>query len=129
MPMWLLLISFLAGILTVLAPCVLPLLPVIVGGSIGAESKNKARPYVIAVALAGSIILFTLLLKVSTVLVGLSPTVLTGFSGALIILLGLASAVPEWWEKLVITFNWQARSQRLLGKGEQNKRAYIGPVL
>jgi cytochrome c biogenesis protein CcdA len=32
--MLLLLISFIAGILTVLAPCILPLLPVIIGGSL-----------------------------------------------------------------------------------------------
>src|SRR3990167_6176774 len=36
--MALLVISFIAGILTVLAPCVLPLLPVIVGGSLAGGS-------------------------------------------------------------------------------------------
>jgi cytochrome c-type biogenesis protein len=52
--MLLLLISFIAGILTVLAPCVLPLLPVIIGGSLSGNTKQKSRPYIIAASLAGS---------------------------------------------------------------------------
>ncbi len=88
--MLLLLISFIAGILTVLAPCVLlPLLPVIVGGSVSARAKEKARPYIIAASLAGSIIGFTLLLKVSTVLINLSPNVLNYVSGGLLVALGV----------------------------------------
>jgi cytochrome c biogenesis protein CcdA/thiol-disulfide isomerase/thioredoxin len=127
--MLLLLISFLAGILTILAPCVLPLLPVIVGGSVGGTQKDKARPYVIAASLAGSIIFFTLLLKVSTVLVNLSPDVLTYISGSLLVALGLVAAVPQVWEYLMIRFNWQAASQRFLGKSENNKGKYAGPIL
>jgi cytochrome c biogenesis protein CcdA/thiol-disulfide isomerase/thioredoxin len=133
--MLLLLISFIAGILTILAPCVLPVLPVIIGGSIGGatkQNKEKARPYIIVGSLAGSIILFTLVLKVSTVLINLSPNVLTGLSGGLLVALGLAAMLPEGWEKLIIRLNWQAASQRFLGRGEQyekNKGRYIGPVL
>ena len=43
--MTLLLISFIAGVLTILAPCILPLLPVIVGGSLdgGETSKKRAQ--------------------------------------------------------------------------------------
>jgi len=124
-----LIISFIAGVLTILAPCVLPVLPVIVGGSVGGKTRERARPYIIVAALAASIIFFTLLLKVSTILINLSPNVLTDFSGGLLIALGLAALVPEWWEALVIRLNWQATSQRLLGKGEKNKDKYVGPIL
>jgi cytochrome c biogenesis protein CcdA/thiol-disulfide isomerase/thioredoxin len=127
--MLLLLISFIAGILTILAPCVLPVLPVIIGGSVGSKAKEKSRPYIIAASLAIAIILFTLLLKVSTLLIGLSPNVLTGLSGGLLIALGLVSFWPEAWEKLVIALNWQAASQRFLGAGEKNRDKYIGPIL
>src|SRR5665213_1740399 len=127
--MLLLVISFIAGVLTILAPCVLPVLPVIVGGSIGGKAKDRTRPYIIVASLAGSIIFFTLLLKVSTVLVNLSPNALTDFSGGLLVVLGLAALIPEWWEALVIRLNWQAASQRFLGKGEKNKGRYFGPVL
>jgi cytochrome c biogenesis protein CcdA/thiol-disulfide isomerase/thioredoxin len=127
--MLLLLISLIAGILTILAPCVLPVLPVIIGGSIGGSRKEKARPYIIGVSLVISIIFFTLLLKASTVLINLSPSVLNYVSGGLLIILGIVTVLPELWEKIVIQLNWQAASQRFLGKGEQNKDRYIGPVL
>ena len=127
--MLLLLISFVAGVLTILAPCVLPVLPVIIGGSIGGTGKEKIRPYLIGASLAISIIFFTLVLKVSTVLVNLSPNVLNWLSGALLIGLGVSAALPELWEKLVIQMNWQASSQRLLGKSEHAKGKYVGPLL
>ena len=127
--MLLLIISFIAGILTILAPCVLPLLPVIIGGSISAESKEKARPYIIAASLAFSLVFFTLILKVSTVLINLSASTLDYISGGLIIALGLASMFPSSWEKLMIRLNWQAASQRFLGRGEKNKGKLAGPIL
>jgi cytochrome c biogenesis protein CcdA/thiol-disulfide isomerase/thioredoxin len=123
--MLLLLISLIAGVLTIFAPCVLPLLPIIVGGSMGSKPKDTARPYIIATALAGSIVV----LKVSTLLVNLSPNVLNYISGTLLIALGLVSVFPQLWEKLIIALNWQAASQRFLGKGERNKDKYTGPIL
>ncbi|HUC95755.1 MAG TPA: redoxin family protein [Candidatus Saccharimonadia bacterium] len=127
--MLLLLISFIAGVLTILAPCVLPLLPIIIGGSVSSKTKDKARPYVIAASLAASIVAFTLLLKVSTILINLSPSALDYVSGGLIVALGLVSMLPELWERLMIYWNWQAASQRFLGKGESNKSKYLGPIL
>ena len=127
--MLLLLISFLAGVLTILAPCVLPVLPVMVGGSLSGKTKDRARPYVIVASLAFSIVFFTLLLKVSTVLVNLSPNVLSDFSGGLLIALGLASAVPELWEKLVVSMNLEAASLRWLGRSKKSQNQLVAPVL
>ncbi len=127
--MLLLLISFLAGVLTILAPCVLPVLPVMVGGTLSGKTKDRARPYVIVASLAFSIVFFTLLLKVSTVLVNLSPNVLSDFSGGLLIALGLASAVPELWEKLVVSMNLEAASLRWLGRSEKSQNQLVAPVL
>jgi cytochrome c biogenesis protein CcdA/thiol-disulfide isomerase/thioredoxin len=127
--MILLLICFIAGILTILAPCVLPLLPIIVGGSLSAKTKDKSRPYVIAAALAGSIVFFTLLLKVSTLLIDVPPDILNYISGGLLIALGVVAMFPTAWENLMISLNWQAASQRFLGKGERTKGKYSGPIL
>ena len=127
--MILLLISFIAGILTILAPCVLPVLPVIVGGSIGGKKNDKYRPYIIGASLAFSIVAFTLLLKFGTLLAGLSSTSLDWVSGTLLILLGIIALWPELWEKIMINLNLQATSQRFLGKGERNKDQFIGPIL
>src|SRR5579871_6204097 len=102
MQMLLLIISFIAGILTILAPCVLPVLPVIVGGSVSAKAKERSRPYIITGALALSIIIFTLLLKVSTLLINLSPNVLNYISGGILVALGAVGMFPQWWELLMI---------------------------
>ena len=58
----LILIAFLAGILTALAPCVLPIIPAVVGGSVGGKQDRK-KPYIVVTSLFISIVLFTLLLK------------------------------------------------------------------
>lgn len=127
--MLLLLITFIAGILTILAPCVLPLLPIIIGGSLGGDDTHRSRPYIIAGSLAISIIGFTLLLKFSTALINVSPSILTDASGGLIIALGVVSVFPELWEKIIIAANWQAASQRFLSRSEHNTNPYLGPVL
>lgn len=127
--MLLLLISFIAGVLTILAPCVLPVLPVIIGGSIGGKKNDKFRPYIIGASLAFSIVLFTLVLKFGTLLAGLSSSTLDWTSGSLLILLGIVAIWPELWERLVIKLNLQASSQRFLGRGEKNKDQFIGPVI
>lgn len=81
--------AFIAGMLTVLAPCVLAMLPIIVGGSISGDSKDRKRPVIIALSLAVSLIVFTLLLKATTLLIDVPPRAITYASGAIIIGLGI----------------------------------------
>lgn len=66
-----LLVSFIAGILTVMAPCVFTLLPVILGGSLTGTSWKK--PATIIASLSISIFVFTLILKASTALIDIHP--------------------------------------------------------
>jgi cytochrome c biogenesis protein CcdA/thiol-disulfide isomerase/thioredoxin len=127
--MLLVLISIFAGALTALAPCVLPLLPIIVSGSMSGAAPNRSRPYIIALSLAVSVIAFTLLLKVSTVLIDLPAAALTYFSGGLLILLGLVTLAPEVWEVIVIKIRYEAWSQRFLGSGQRMQGTIIGPIL
>lgn len=91
-----LLVSFLAGLLTVLAPCVLALLPVILGGSLG--QKNPWRPVVIAASLGVSVIVFTLLLKATTALFGIPDLVWKMISGGLVLAFGLTMLFPSLWD-------------------------------
>ena len=80
--MLLLLGALVAGVLTTLAPCVLPLLPVIVGGSLDESSKRaRRRAYVITASLGASVVVFTLALKASTALIGI-PTAGSGAAWA-----------------------------------------------
>lgn len=118
-------ISFVAGVLTILAPCVLPLLPIIVGGSV-AQDRDWRRPLVIAGSLALSVIAFTLLLKASTSLLGIPQYVWQIIAGSLIILLGFVLLFPGLWDPL--SSKLSLSSGQLLGKAGQ-KRGFGGEIL
>lgn len=96
------LISLLAGVLTVLAPCVLPLLPVIVGGSLA--GRHPARPYIICTSLLVSLMTFTLLLKVGATALQINPRWLAIISGVIVVGLGIAMIFPEQWARISSRF-------------------------
>jgi cytochrome c biogenesis protein CcdA/thiol-disulfide isomerase/thioredoxin len=127
--MLLIIISFIAGTLTILAPCVLPLLPVIIGGSVASGEHKSRRPYIIAASLATSLIGFTLLLKASTVFIAVPPFALTTFSGVVIASLGLVSIFPVLWERIVASTHFQAISDRFLRFGVHSPGKLAGPIL
>lgn len=126
--MLLLLGAFFAGIITIFAPCVLPLLPVIIGGSLSGDTTNKRRPLVIAASLAVSLIVFTLLLKVSTVFINIPPMAINYLSGGIIIAIGLLTLFPSIYEQILIRTGIQSRSQKLLGQG-MTKKGLLGPII
>jgi cytochrome c biogenesis protein CcdA/thiol-disulfide isomerase/thioredoxin len=131
-------IAFIAGVLTVLAPCILPLLPVVVGGSLDNKGGgvSLARAVTVTVSLSVSLIAFTLLLKVSTLLVDIPPDVWKWISGSIIIFFGLVSIFPKLWERLPFVARWNADSNIALGKGFKRKSVWgdviigaaLGPV-
>ncbi|RRD46415.1 cytochrome c biogenesis protein DipZ [Tessaracoccus sp. OH4464_COT-324] len=126
--MLLVLLSLLAGALSVLAPCVLPFLPVIVGGSVGTGSRR--RPYLIALGLTVSLIAFTLLLKASTALINIDPMVWAIASGALVVILGLTMLLPGVWAGLAGRLNLSGRSHSLLHSASSSGRGEtVGAVL
>lgn len=124
--MTLLVVSFIAGLLTILAPCVLPLLPIIVGRSV--EGQSKYKPLIVAGSLAISIVLFTLLLKASTVFIDIPQSTWSYVSGGIIIFFGLITVFPEIWEKISIKLNFSNKSNQALGKSAQ-KKGFLGDVL
>lgn len=108
----LLLISFLAGILTVLAPCVLPLLPVILGG--GLAGTDRKRPYIIIVSLMVSLMLFTILLKASTLLIDVHPRFWDYLSGGILVLFGFTLIFPKLWTSMMVEIGFETWSQSKL---------------
>jgi cytochrome c-type biogenesis protein len=117
-------VSFAAGVLTVLAPCVLPLLPVIVGGTAvrtastaQAAEREWYRPLVITASLAVSVVVFTLLLKATTALLGVPAWVWQAASGVIVAAFGLTMVFPTLWERLTVAAGWQAGGGRLLDRG------------
>lgn len=136
--MLLLLISFIAGVLTVLAPCILPLLPVIVGGTLsdgGTAGFNKKKALTIILSLGVSVLAFTLLLKASTFFIDIPEYVWKWISGGIVIFLGLVMFFPSLWESKLLA-KLSTKSNILLGKGYQKKNfwgdvivgAALGPV-
>jgi cytochrome c-type biogenesis protein len=134
-----LLLGFAAGILTVAAPCVLPLLPVIVGGAIArdrGDRRSRLRPYVIAASLASSIVAFTLLLKATTALLGVPPQIWQVVSGVIVILLGVNLITPSLWDRASAGLGLQSRSNAVLSTsvsrgglgGDILTGAALGPV-
>ena len=99
-------VSFIAGVLTILAPCVLPVLPVILAGSVG--EKGKWYPYIVTLSLALSIVLFTILLKASTLLIDVPPEFWKYLSGVILLALGLVYIFPHTWTQI---------SSKLFGSG------------
>jgi len=127
--MSLFILSFVAGVLTVLAPCTLPLLPIIIGGSLregGAQGKWK--PAIITVSLALSLVIFTLLLKVSTVFIDVPQMFWQFFSGILITLMGIITIFPSVWEKISLKLNLSQKSNQALAQSAQ-KKTYLGDIL
>lgn len=125
--MSLLLISFIAGVLTALAPCVLPLLPIIVGGSLTSNALDKKKVLVVITSLGLSVLFFTFLLKVSTLFINVPEHFWQWVSGLIIITLGLIHVFPKLWEGDIIA-SLNIKSNALLGKGEL-KKSFLGNII
>lgn len=129
----LVIVSFIAGVLTVLAPCILPLLPVIIGGSVATrqgtgEKASLKRPVTIVASLALSIVLFTLLLKSTTAFLTIPTSVWSVIAGGIVVLFGVNLLLPSLWEKVMIVTGWQAGANRLMA-GSQKHKGTAGDVL
>lgn len=90
--------AFFAGVLSVLAPCVLPLLPVLLWA--GFAQKNKASPYIILISALFFIFVFTFFFKLATGFLPLSQEVFTGISWVLILFYGVLLLYPDLWERI-----------------------------
>ena len=129
-----------AGALTVLAPCILPLLPVIIGGtslnSEGNETSGLRHALIICISLAISVLVFSLLLKASTLLLGIPQFAWQAVSGIIVILFGINLIFPMLWAKVSIKLGIENKSNRFLGQSSKKKGimrdiligAALGPV-
>lgn len=126
--------SFIAGILTSLAPCIVPVLPIILGGSAG--HKSKIKPLIIIGSLAASIVFFTLLVRASANAFGISQSTLTSVSGWILVTFGIFTLFPRIWDEISLKLNLSTSSNKLMGKfakkggtaGDILLGASLGPV-
>lgn len=86
-------LAFLAGVITVLSPCVLPLLPVILAG---AAQGGRRRPVGLIVGFVGTFTAVTLTLSTLARSLGVSPDINRIVAGIVLILLGLVLVIPRF---------------------------------
>ncbi len=121
-------ISILAGIFTVLAPCILPLLPVVIGASEEGYRGVSTRAVTVIGSLSVSVVVFTLLLKATTVFISIPQSFWTSFSGLVIVLVGMAIVFPLFWAKIPYVNKLSLISNKAVGTGYQ-KKSYKGDML
>ena len=98
-----LVLALLAGVLTIAAPCTLPVLPILLGASVG--RNGKVRPAMIALGFVASFSAVALLLSTITRIFDFDPSALR--SGAALLLLGFGALMvwPAPFEWVAIRLN------------------------
>jgi len=84
-------LAFLAGLLSILSPCVLPLLPIVLGA---AASEHRFGPALLALGVSISFVAIGLFVATIGFGVGLDGGVFRAVAAVLMILVGLVLAVP-----------------------------------
>ena len=92
-------LSFVAWLVTILAPCVLPILPVIVWWSV--IDGQKSRPRVIILSFAITVFVLTLGVKFLVDNLWIFPDDLAKASAILLIIFGIVLLFPNLWSKLM----------------------------
>lgn len=119
----LILFAFLAGIVTILSPCILPLLPIILSGSL---SGGKKRPLGIVTGFIISFTFFTLALSSIVKATGVNPDALRTIAVIVITLFGASLLIPKtqlWMELLM------SKLSGLIPQSSQAKEGFVGGVL
>jgi cytochrome c biogenesis protein CcdA/thiol-disulfide isomerase/thioredoxin len=83
--------AFIAGIVTVLSPCILPILPVVLAGSV---DGGKARPLGVITGFIVSFTTFTLTLSTIVQALHINPDILRTAAASLIFIFGIILVIP-----------------------------------
>src|SRR3989338_7477937 len=88
----LLLFAFVSGLITILAPCIWPLLPIILSST---TTGGKAKPLGITLGIITSFAFFTLTISYIVKVIPFDPNILRLFAVVVISLLGLTLVIPR----------------------------------
>lgn len=99
-------VAFIAGIVTAISPCVLPVLPIVLAGGAGGGPR---RPYAIVAGLVASFTVFTLTAVALLSALGLPDDLLRNVAIAVVIGVGLSLVWPRLGELLGRPFHALAR--------------------
>ena len=84
-------LAYLAGVLTILSPCVLPLVPIVLGG---AQSKGRWGPAALGLGLAASFTVIGLFVALVGFSIGLDADVFRVVGGVMMLVLGMVLVTP-----------------------------------
>lgn len=96
--------AFLAGIVTILSPCILPVLPIILSSSVGGQEVGKSRPFGVVVGFIASFTFFTLFLSTIVHLSGIPADSLRLVSVFVIAAFGLSLLIPKFQQLVELAF-------------------------
>jgi len=88
----LLIFAFLAGIVTILSPCILPILPIV----LASVSGNKRKPFGIILGFILSFTFFTLFLATIVRLTGIPSNALRIIAAIILLAFGLSLLIPQF---------------------------------
>lgn len=88
--------AFLAGIVTILSPCILPVLPIVLSSTIGGKKTGISRPVGVVLGFIASFTFFTLFLSTIVKISGVSSSVLRTISVFVIAGFGISLLVPKF---------------------------------
>lgn len=115
--------AFLAGIVTILSPCILPVLPIVLSSSV--DTSGKWRPLGVIIGFITSFTFFTLFLSTIVRLSGIPAESLRFLSIGILIIFGLSLLIPQF----------QMMVERLFGKltqlapKNQNRQGFWGGII
>jgi cytochrome c-type biogenesis protein len=110
-------LAFLAGLLTSLSPCVLPVLPLVVGGAL---SQHRLGPLALCGGLGLSFSLLGMMVSLATQAFGFDPAVVRVGGAGLLLFFGLALLMPPaqgWFSRLLAPLASRAGSLTAGGTG------------
>lgn len=106
--MLLALFAFLAGLVTILSPCILPLLPIVLSSGV---TGGKSKPLGVVSGFVLSFSFFTLFLATIVQLTNLSADALRNLAAIIILVFGLVLVVPA------LQLKWELLAARMVGRG------------
>ena len=92
-------LAFIAGVLSILSPCVLPILPIVLGA---AASEHRLGPVALAAGLAVAFVVIGLFVATIGYSMGLDPDLLRNVAAALMIAVGVVLLVPRFQMQLAL---------------------------
>ena len=113
--------AFLSGIITILSPCILPVLPIVLSGSVG----GKSRPWGIVLGFVGSFTIFTLLLSTLVQTFNIPPDSLRLVALVILVVFGLTLVIPR------LQMGFEMLASRLVRQkpGKKKREGFTGGIL